>query len=101
VTCEHLRALEGALAERGFKESFRGQAWSKACREWVYFDVYLDREAIRARFRFDDCVVDHEHLGTHDGAEEGFVCSIHHDGVMGIHRRHLGESLVRVYRGEA
>jgi hypothetical protein len=30
-------------------------------------------------------VVEHEHRGTHDGQEAGFVCSEHQDGVMGVH----------------
>jgi len=100
VVCHPLRPLEDALIARGFKETFRGQAWSEACREWVYFDVWLDLRAIRERLHFEACVQDHEHLGTHDGAEEGFTCSVHHDGVMGVHRKHLSQCEVPSYTGE-
>ena len=47
MTCEHLRPLEQAIIGCGIRETFRGSAWSKNCREWVYFDCYLDIETIR------------------------------------------------------
>lgn len=85
MTCEHLIELERALAAAGFHETFRGAAWSANCREWVYFDCVLDRDAIRRRYELAACVEDHEHRGTHDGQEAGFVCTVDHDGVMGLH----------------
>jgi hypothetical protein len=85
MTCEHLIGFEQAMIAEGYTETFRGKAWSQNVREWVYFDVCFDRPAVRDFFEFDPCVVDHEHLGTHDGQEAGFVCTIHQDGVMGIH----------------
>lgn len=85
VTCEHLIELERALARAGFRETFRGQAWSDNCREWVYYDCLLPAEAIRRKFAFAPCVQDHAHRGTHDGQEAGFVCDIHNDGIMGRH----------------
>jgi len=85
MACEHLAALEAALLRAGVPESFRGQAWSQNCREWVYFACVLDRAALRVRFRLPPCVEDHEHRGTHDGSEAGFVCTLCHDGVMGLH----------------
>lgn len=84
MTCEHLQHLEQALLAAGVQETYRGAPWSKNCREWVYFDCYLDRERLRARFDFADCVEDHEHLGTHDGQEAGFVCTQCHDAIMGV-----------------
>jgi hypothetical protein len=86
MVCEHLAPLEIELLAAGIKETFRGQAWSDKCREWVYFDCYLDRAAIRERIPFEVFVRDHEHLGTHDGQESGFVCAMCHDGIMGVHR---------------
>lgn len=100
MVCAHLRELEKVLLAKGYRETFRGEAWSKACREWVYFEVCLDLQAIRERFGFEACVADHSHLGTHDGAEEGFVCTVHHDGVMGIHPKHLAQCGVPIFRGE-
>lgn len=85
MTCEHLIELEKAIAAAGFRETFRGAAWSGNCREWVYFDCVLPTDAIRSAFDFADCVKDHVHRGTHDGQEAGFVCEIHKDGVMGLH----------------
>lgn len=83
TVCAHLAAVEAALTARGSRETFRGQAWSERCREWVYFDAVLDREALRREFDLAPCVVDHVHRGIHDGREAGFVCTEHHDGVMG------------------
>ncbi len=41
MTCEHLRSLEQAMIAGGMRETFRGQAWSNDCREWVYFQCLL------------------------------------------------------------
>lgn len=87
MTCEHLRQLETELSEAGYHETFRGKAWSANCREWIYFDCYFDKPSIRKRIALADCVVDHEHLGTHNGQEAGFVCSQCHDAIMGVHPR--------------
>lgn len=85
MVCEHLAMLEQALLDAGVAVTFRGQAWSLNCREWIYFDCVLDRDSLRERMQFDGCVQDHEHRGTHDGQEAGFVCTQCHDGVMGLH----------------
>lgn len=85
MTCEHLAELENAIIGAGFEETYRGAAWSRNCREWVYFDCILSVEAIRAAFDLADCVRDHAHVGTHDGQEAGLVCEIHHDALMGHH----------------
>lgn len=84
MTCVHLQRLESALIASGHRETFRGQAWSRHCREWVYFQCYLPLDFTRAKFSFDACVRDHEHNGTHDGRERGFVCTVHEDGIMGL-----------------
>jgi len=34
------------------------------------------------------CVHDHDHLGTHDGQESGFVCTACDDAIMGVHERY-------------
>ncbi len=83
MVCEHLTGLEQAIASRGLAETYRGRAWSANCREWVYFDAYLDTERIRRSIALPDCVVDHAHRGTHDGQERGFVCTRCHDAIMG------------------
>ncbi len=83
MVCKHLQLLEQEIIQAGFKETYRGQAWSKNCREWVYFDCYLDRESIKNRFSLPGCVVEHQHRGTHDGQESGFVCEKCNDAIMG------------------
>ena len=76
MTCHHLRTLEQALISRGFRETYRGQPWSSACREWVYFDCLIALDATRELFKLVEPVQAHEHRGTHDGAEAGFVCGM-------------------------
>jgi hypothetical protein len=83
--CEHLEALDQALADAGFTKTFRGAAWSMNCREWVYYSCVLDQKVIRQKFALPECVKDHAHRGTHDGQEAGFVCELHHDAVMGYY----------------
>jgi len=87
MLCEHLQTLERAMIARGFRETSRGQAWSDNCREWVYFDCWIDLEAVRRDFRLDACVQEHVHRGTHDGQERGFVCSRCHDAIMGRYEK--------------
>jgi hypothetical protein len=98
MTCTHLRPLEEAIIASGARETFRGQAWSQNCREWVYFDCYIDIEAVSQTFQLPDCVSVHAHRGTHDGQERGFVCSSCHDAVMGRYEPSAG---VLIFRGEA
>src|SRR5262249_15047138 len=85
VLCEHLSALERELQARGVVETYRGQAWSRNCREWAYYACRFDLAAVRARLTFAPCVIDHVHRGTHDGAEAGFVCTQCWDAIMGAH----------------
>ena len=85
MVCEHLAELEQALLAAGMRETYRGQAWSSNCREWVYFACFLELASLRKRFLFAGCVQDHEHRGTHDGQEVGLVCTQCHDAVMGVH----------------
>jgi len=94
MVCEHLRALEQELLERGVKETYRGQTWTRNCREWIYFDCYLDLSALRARFQFAPCVRDHEHRGTHDGQEAGLVCHQCWDAIIGVHPTYAAGHLI-------
>lgn len=97
MTCTHLIDLEREVLAKGIPELSRGQAWSWNCREWVYFQCYFERPSIRKRFNLTECVIDHQHRGTHDGAEAGFVCTEHHDGIMGVHITDA-QGGVRIYR---
>jgi hypothetical protein len=84
VICEHLRAVEAAVVATGARETYRGQAWTERCREWVYFDVRLDLDELRRALDLDPCVVDHENTDPKSGTERGLVCTTHHDGVIGL-----------------
>ena len=84
MVCEHLSMLENALLVFGAKETDRGQVWSKNCREWVYFDVVLDIDELKSRFKFPDCVEVHENLDERSGTERGFYCDKCKDAVMGL-----------------
>lgn len=83
MVCSHLSELETELIEAGFAETFRGQAWSDNCREWVYFDVVLDVGALSERLVFGPTVKVHENSDPRSGLEIGFVCGQCHDGIMG------------------
>jgi len=95
MLCEHLSQLEQALIDRGIAVTFRGQAWSMNCREWVYFDCFLDVTEIRKTFSFSECVQDHSHRGTHDGQEVGLVCTVCHDGIMGLYEPPPGKLIFK------
>jgi hypothetical protein len=90
MVCEHLRSLELAIITLGIPETFRGQAWSTNCREWVYFDCFIDTQAVLRCLDLPDCVREHAHRGTHDGRERGFVCTECHDAIMGAYEPACG-----------
>jgi hypothetical protein len=85
MICEHLRPLEESMIKAGLLETYRGKVWSDNCREWVYFNCFIDTAAVRASLSLPKCVTDHAHRGTHDGQERGFVCSECHDAIMGAY----------------
>ncbi len=83
--CEHLAVLDAELKQRGIRETFRGQAWSDNCREWVYYDCFLDTDAIRARLNLPECISVHTNDDMRSGLEAGFVCNQCNDAIMGAH----------------
>jgi len=83
MTCQHLYPLEAELIESGIRETYRGTPWSQNCREWVYFDVVFDTDALAARINFAPCVQVHENLDPKSGTERGFVCTQCQDAIMG------------------
>jgi hypothetical protein len=83
--CEHLAALDNELKANGFKETFRGEAWSKNCREWVYYECVLDVDKIEARLNFPDFISIARNDDPKSGRELGFYCERCHDAVMGLH----------------
>ena len=83
MVCQHLAILEDELIQANIKETYRGQAWSKDCREWVYFDAVLDTSTLASRLQFPSCVKVHENLDPKSGQERGFFCELCKDGIMG------------------
>lgn len=83
MVCEHLIKLEKELLDAGITETYRGQAWSDNCREWVYFDTVLNTDSLAKRLNLPSCVRIHENLDQKSGTERGFVCEICNDGIMG------------------
>ena len=83
MVCEHLSWLERALIHAGFQETYRGQAWSHNCREWVYYPVCLDIDRLRAEHDFAPSLETHENLDPKSGTERGLVCRACHDAIMG------------------
>ncbi|NAY90971.1 hypothetical protein GTQ34_03480 [Muricauda sp. JGD-17] len=102
MTCEHLYPLEKELLENDIRENFRGQAWSKNCREWVYFDcVFTNLEKTKERFEMDDDIVEiHSHFGTHDGQEHGLFCTKCKDGIMGLNPEKVKRENITAIRFE-
>ena len=85
--CGHLTELENEIKAKGIKETYRGEAWSEKCREWVYYDCYLDCDAIRTRLKLPDFVEHSTNDDARSGLEEGLYCTLCMDAIMGYHRR--------------
>jgi hypothetical protein len=83
MTCVHLRPIEDWLLADGARVVFRGQAWSRASREWVYVDRALEPTELRQRFALAPCVVEHRNDDPRSGRERGLYCTACHDAVMG------------------
>ena len=81
--CEHLIKLEEYLDTKNIRETYRGRAWSKNCRIWIYYDCILDINSLKERFKFDECVRVHEYNDIKVGSERGFICIKCNDAIMG------------------
>lgn len=83
--CEHILPIEKYIQGKDIRETYRGEAWSYNCREWVYFDCILDVEQLQARFKLPDFVTIHENKDPKSGTELGLVCNQCQDAIMGLH----------------
>lgn len=84
--CACLAPVEAYVRSLGVHVVDVSSPWSKNCRNWVSFDdVVLDGPALIKRFALPATIVVHTHRGTHDGAEQGLVCELHHDALIGAH----------------
>ena len=96
--CEHLIQLEQELIQQKIKETFRGQAWSDNCREWVYYDCYFDIEKVRKRFSLPDFVKHYYNDDIKSGLEEGFICEKCKDAIIGLNSRFRAENKKIIFR---
>ncbi len=85
IMCEHLKPLESAILAAGFTERYRGQPWTENCREWVYFDCYLDPDKIEQQFELGESVQRYSNDDTRSGRESGFFCELCKDALIGFH----------------
>lgn len=85
MICEHLQPLEKELIAKDIKETFRGQPWTKNCREWVYYDCFLDTEKIKLRLQLPEFITAHQNNDPVSGLEEGLVCNACFDAIIGHH----------------
>jgi hypothetical protein len=88
--CEHLTGALQYILGQGALIVSCGQAWSKNCHIWVYFDSLLDCERLKSGLSLEPCVQIHDHRGTHDGSERGLFCTVHYDALMGPHPSDAG-----------
>ncbi len=96
MLCEHLAALDRELSGAGLEVVYREQqVWSNNCRAWTRYACYLDLPSIRERLGLAACVVDHRNDDPRSGTERGFVCTEHHDAIMGDLEPRPGRPVVR------
>ena len=82
--CEHLKILETYLKDKNIQETFRGQAWSENCNEWVYFDCVLNTEKLKIKLALDNCIETHDYIDIKIANELGLICTICKDGIIGL-----------------
>ena len=92
MTCEHLRPIMKIAEEAGVAVTAKGHLWGGAAGEWIYYDCRFDADAVKVKIALPDFVHWHEHFGTHDGSEAGFVCDKCETGVMGLHPKYEREA---------
>lgn len=83
--CEHLSPLEQYLASLQIRETFRGQAWSDNCKEWIYYDCILSTGALKEKFNLPSFIIKHENTDLRSGTELGLVCTQCNDAIIGLH----------------
>jgi hypothetical protein len=51
--CTHLKSLEDLSDElKILLEVYRGQVWTKNCREWIYYDAVLNPQKLKEEISF-------------------------------------------------
>ncbi|MBK8352728.1 MAG: hypothetical protein IPP60_02455 [Sphingobacteriales bacterium] len=83
--CIHLKSLEDFLKSENIAEVYRGQVWSKNCREWIYYDAILNPQKLKEKFHFDATIIIHDYKDNKVGSELGLVCTLCNDAIMGVH----------------
>ena len=85
LTCEHLRALEKDLRDAGIATQAEGCSWwgpSKG--NWVFFNAFLDGDALRRHYRLPDFVTYNAYDGKVAGEEAGFECLRCESAIKGV-----------------
>lgn len=83
--CEHLKQLEDYIISKSIAETWRGQAWTNNCREWIYFDCILNTEVLKKKLQLKAFIETHDYFDIKAGSELGFICTICKDGIIGMH----------------
>jgi hypothetical protein len=83
--CIHLKSLEDFLKRKNIKEVYRGQVWSKNCREWIYYDAILNPQKLKDKFHFDSSIIIHDYEDIKVGSELGLFCTLCNDAIIGTH----------------
>jgi hypothetical protein len=83
--CIHLKAVEDYIKQQGIVEYWRGQPWTRNCREWIYFECVFSPTQLKAKLGLDACVDIHIYNDIKAGSEQGLICNECKDGVMGLH----------------
>ena len=94
VLCKNLIKLNNHLQSLSVTKTYSGKPWSNVQGEWIYYDCVLSLDKIRENLKLDVMILNHVHLGTHDGKEQGFYCENCQDGIMGLHPEYRGRSKV-------
>lgn len=92
AVCTHLASVLRAVLADGARVQYCGQPWAAKCNIWVYFNIVLDCENLKAVDNLAPCIEIHDHSGTHDGTERGLAWNEHHGALMGVHPEYAGST---------
>jgi hypothetical protein len=92
--CIHLTEIEKDMAAAGIQILYRGQPWTDNCREWIYFDCYLDTRKLIEKYNLPDFVEVHVNNDVRSGKEAGICCSSCHDAIIGAHPDHKANKII-------
>ncbi|MCB0704211.1 MAG: hypothetical protein KDC34_02835 [Saprospiraceae bacterium] len=83
IESDQIRSIAEYLYKQQIPVTFFGKAWSGCTNNWIYFDTYLDIEALTALFNLGEHIEIHENLDPRSGLEKGFIDKNTGEGLMG------------------